>query len=178
MKLHLGCWKRDIPGFVNIDLYDAPHIDHKIDVRKLSVIKSGSVELIYASHVLEYFDREEVKDVLKEWKRVLKKGGTLRLAVPNFRKLVVVAITEGLNDVLGPLYGKMKINDKYIYHKTVYDFSTLRRVLREAGFGNVRKYDWKETIHKDYDDHSQAYWPHMNKKDGMLLSLNVEGDKL
>lgn len=40
-----------------------------------------SVELIYACHVIEYFDRIEVLDVLHEWRQVLKSGGFLRLAV-------------------------------------------------------------------------------------------------
>lgn len=178
IRLHLGCWKRIIPGFINVDLYDASHVHYKRDIRDLSVFEDGSIELIYASHVLEYFDREEVKDVLKEWKRVLCKGGTLRLAVPDFPKLVQVATLEGINGILGPLYGKMEINGKYIYHKTVYDFLSLKLVLEEAGFGNIQRYDWKQLIHKDYDDHSQAYYPHMQKDTGILISLNVEGDKL
>ena len=35
-------------------------------------LENNSVDLIYASRVFEYFDRDEAKDVLKEWKRVLK----------------------------------------------------------------------------------------------------------
>ena len=177
IRLHLGCWKRNIPGFINVDRYDAPHIHYKRDVKDLSMFEDESAELIYASHVLEYFDRDEVKVVLKEWRRVLCEGGTLRLAVPNFRTLVQVAITEGVDKVLGPLYGKMEINGSYIYHKTVYDFDSLKKVLEEAGFKNIRKYDWRQLIHKDYDDHSQAYFPHMDKKHGILLSLNVEAIK-
>jgi hypothetical protein len=84
----------------------------------------------------------------------------------------------GLDKILGPLYGRMEINGKYIYHKTVYDFVSLKKVLEEAGFKNVRKYDWRKTIHKDYDDHSQAYYPHMQKETGILISLNVEATKI
>ena len=36
-------------------------------------------EEIYASHALEYFDKYEVVNVLKEWNRVLKPGGELKL---------------------------------------------------------------------------------------------------
>ncbi len=79
MKLHLGCWHRNIPGFVNIDLCDMPHIDYKTSVDKLPMIESGSVDLIYSSHNFEYFDRVEAVEVLKEWNRVLKTGGLLRL---------------------------------------------------------------------------------------------------
>ncbi|PYQ00216.1 MAG: methyltransferase, partial [Acidobacteria bacterium] len=71
MKLHLGCGKRYIPGFVHVDVADLPHIDHRGDVRSLPMFKDESTELVYACHVLEYFDRVEVVDVLREWHRVL-----------------------------------------------------------------------------------------------------------
>jgi len=34
--------------------------------------------------------------------------------------------------------------------------------------------DWEKTEHAIYDDHSQAYLPHMDKKNGTLISLNME----
>ena len=39
------------------------------------MIDDNSVDLIYASHVIEYFDPIEVVEVLKDWKRVLKTDG-------------------------------------------------------------------------------------------------------
>lgn len=47
-----------------------------------------------------------------------------------------------------------------IYHKTVWNFTLLSEFLESNGFSDVRRYDWRQTIHKDYDDHSQAYYPH------------------
>ena len=35
-------------------------------------------------------------------------------------------------------------------------------------------YDWEQTEHSKFDDHSQAYIPHMDKENGTLISLNVE----
>lgn len=183
MKLHLGCWTRDIPGFINVDLVDLPHIHYKQGIDDLSVFEDGSADLIYSSHNLEYFDRIEAKKVLKEWNRVLKPGGTLRLAVPDFEKLIqVYQSTNDISRILGPLFGRMPINtpdgEKVLYHKTVYDFDSLKKLVEECGFGDVKKYDWRDTIHKDYDDHSQAYFPHMDKENGLLLSLNIEMIKL
>src|SRR5437868_4201418 len=90
MKLHLGSGKRFIPGFIHIDLDDLPHIDHKNDIRTLPMIKNNSAELLYFCHGIEYFDRYEISEVLKEWMRVLKPKGILRLAVPDFEALVKV----------------------------------------------------------------------------------------
>jgi len=55
----------------------------------------------------------------------------------------------------------------------------LRGGLEEAGFNNVRRYDWRETDigHAGIDDYSQAYLPHMDKENGRLMALNVEVDK-
>jgi predicted SAM-dependent methyltransferase len=179
--LHLGCGKRNIPGFLNVDLADYPHIDYKRGVDDLSVFKTGTVDLIYASHILEYFDGIEVKRVLKEWRRVLKKGGVLRLAVPDFEALVkVYRKYKKLDLILGPLYGRWEIKGgkKTVYHKTVYDFKTLKKTLQDNGFKNVKRYDWRKIWpHKEYDDYSQAYIPHMQKDKGILISLNVQAVK-
>jgi hypothetical protein len=60
----------------------------------------------------------------------------------------------------------------------VYDFESLRSTLQTAGFREVRRYDWRDTVHKDFDDYSQAYIPHMDKEAGRLISLNVEADQM
>ena len=39
---------------------------------------------------------------------------------------------------------------------------------------NIDKYDWSKTEHSKFDDHSQAFLPHMDKQNGTLISLNVE----
>jgi predicted SAM-dependent methyltransferase len=70
IKLHLGCGKRYIPGFIHIDLADYPHIDYKRDIADLSIFPVESVDLIYCSHALQYFDREEALQ------RVLKPRGS------------------------------------------------------------------------------------------------------
>ncbi len=182
LALHLGCGKRYIPGFVHIDLADFPHIDHKHDIRTLPMFEESSADLAYASHVLEYFDRFEAKEVLSEWRRVLKPGGTIRLAVPDFEALTkVYQQYTNLDLILGPLYGRIVIETPQrkivTYHKTVYDFVSLKSLLEETGFTNVHRYDWRQTIHKDHDDFSQAYIPHMNKEQGLLISLNIEATR-
>ncbi len=56
MKLHLGCGQRFIEGYIHIDIDDFQHIDYKTSIDNLSMIENDSCDLIYASHVLEYFD--------------------------------------------------------------------------------------------------------------------------
>jgi len=71
MKLHLGCGKRNFgPDWVHIDGGDFSHL-HSHDITKLP-FENNSVDLIYSSHVLEYFDREEEHLSLK---KVLQSNG-------------------------------------------------------------------------------------------------------
>ena len=53
----------------------------------------------------------------------------------------------------------------------------LKEDLQKAGFKSVKKYDWRNTEHFYVDDYSQTYYPHMDKENGKLMSLNVEATK-
>jgi len=179
VKINMGCGWRDFgSNWTHIDGGDYQHLDYH-SITKLD-FEDNSVDLIYASHVLEYFDRIEVYFLLEEWARVLKPEATLRVAVPNFA--VLSALYQSgemqLKHVLGPLYGRMKMDNETIYHKTVYDFEDLRFLLTRCGFRSIREYDWRSKEHAKYDDHSQAYFPHMDKENGTLVSLNVECSKI
>ena len=195
VKLHLGCGKRDFgDDWIHIDGGDFPHL-HSHDVTQLP-FEDNSVDLIYASHLLEYFDREEAVKVLSEWRRVLKyppggPGGVLRLAVPDFETMVILYLWKKeykLESFLGPLYGKINMEtvhmednrfkeSKTVYHKTTYDLDSLEELLKSVGMENIHKYSWRETEHSEFDDHSQAFLPHMDKEKGILISLNVECTK-
>lgn len=179
-KLNLGCGKRNFgKDWIHIDGSKYEHI-HSHNIVDLP-FENDSIDLIYTSHVFEYFDREECKEVLKNWKRCLKSNGVLRLAVPNFA-MYSKLYNEGkitLDQCLGPLYGKWKMTDtETLYHKTTYDFDSLKKVLEESGFNNVKLWDWSKTQHSAYDDYSQSYIPHMDKENGSLMSLNIECNKL
>lgn len=177
MKLHLGCGRRFIPGFVHIDLSPEKHVDLVGDVSDLP-FNDETVALIYASHVLEHFGRREYRKVLKEWFRVLSVGGVLRLSVPDFAACAALYYEGGLSDLSGLtgllVGGQRDAND---FHKMVFDEKSLRKDLLEVGFKKVRRWDWRATEHSMVDDYSQAYIPHMHKKTGRLMSLNLEGVK-
>lgn len=176
-KLHLGCGERYLPGFIHIDINKFDHIDYFLTSDNLSIFEDDSVDEIYASHLLEYYDRFESPKVLNEWKRVLKKDGTLRLAVPNFSKLIeVYKTTNNILDVIGPIIGRWQLNhSEYIYHKQIFDFESLKSQLVSVGFKDIDYWDWKKFIvdFPQYDDHSQAYFPHMDKENGIHISLNL-----
>jgi len=179
IKINMGCgWRNFGKGWVHIDSGDYDHLDYE-SITDLKYFADDSVDLIYASHVIEYFDRETIPSLLREWKRALKPNATLRLAVPNFYEISRL-YSDGLfplDNFVGLLYGRMPMGKQMIYHKTVYDTPSLKKILETCGFKDIKCYDWRDTSHSKFDDHSQAYLPHMDRQNGTLMSLNMECKK-
>ena len=176
MKLHVGCGNVILPGWTNVDLEDLPGIDLQDDIRELKKIKNGSCDIIYASHVLEHVGRNEFEEVIKTWNRKLRIGGILRIAVPDFEKVIKwYQKTGNILDVTGLVSGGQKT--KYDYHQMIFDKKFLSEILEKCGFNNIHEWDWRKTEHKEFDDYSQSYLPHMEKESGMLMSLNLEATK-
>jgi len=174
IKLHLGCGKICLPGYVNVDIQSGPGVDVVADLRRLPW-SDGTIDLLYSCSAIEHFGRREWVAVLQEWARVLKPGGMLRLSTADFDAAVArYAQTGNLPELLGLLIGGQK--DDYDWHGMIFNFKELSKGLLEAGFGDIRRYDWRETeIGKlGIDDYSQAYLPHMDKLNGRLMMLNVE----
>jgi len=172
MKLHLGCGKKHLPDYVHIDVIDYDHIDYVSDISELTFIEDNTVEEIYACHVLEHFKRNQINKVLKEWFRILNVNGILRISVPNFESVVdYYKETNDLMSLQGLLYGGQTYD--YNYHHVTFDFKLLSSFLTKAGFKNIQHYDWEGFLPENYDDYSRAYIPHMDFKNGKLMSLNI-----
>lgn len=178
-KIHLGCGPKYIPGWFHIDALEMDHVDHVGAVEELDFIPSNSASLIYACHVLEHFNRHTYKAALTEWHRVLKPGGVLRIAVPDFAAAAELYLSNtlpnGIEGVRGLVCGGQK--DAYDFHGMIFDEPSMRNALVDVGYAEIRYWDWRTTEHADMDDYSQAYMPHMDKENGRLVSLNLEAVK-
>ena len=94
-KINMGCgWRNFGSSWIHIDSGDYDHLNYK-SITNLQQFEDNSIDLIYASHVIEYFDRAQVLPLLKEWKRVLKPSGIFRIAVPNFKEISATTIVTG-----------------------------------------------------------------------------------
>jgi|SRR3990167_7653472 len=140
LKLNLGAKNTKIKGFKNVDIIKTATTDFVCNVKKLNPFKSASVIEIYASHILEHFEwRTEVDEVLKEWNRVLKKGGVLWVAVPDWDVLVKLYLKTGLmfDDLLAHIYGDGQT--AYSLHKTCFTYANLMYHLNQSGFSYVER---------------------------------------
>ena len=177
-KLHLGCGTRKIPGFINVDCRSEVEPDIRADFFHLDRerFQPGTASLIYCSHALEHVSRRDALAALWTWRNLLEKGGILRLSVPDLNECFIAYLQyNDLRVIQNLLYGKQE--HEWDFHKTGWDRKSLERDLYTAGFSLVRWWDWRNTEHASFDDHSQAYLPHMDKENGRLMSLNLEAVK-
>lgn len=177
MKLHIGPGSVYLPGWVNVDLFSSVRADCYADALAIPY-PENTFDIVYASHVLEHMNRHTILAALTHWRFLLKEGGTLRLAVPDFDAICKFYTGTGdVQKVMGLLYGGQRL--PIDVHKVVFDFRFLFYCLKAVGFhgDNIKKWDWRCTEHSDYDDYSQSYIPHMDKDNGILMSLNMEAVK-
>jgi predicted SAM-dependent methyltransferase len=168
-NLHLGCGYTILPGFINIDIRDIDGTDRTCSIYPLDY-KDDTFDLIYGSHLLEHFPINQALDILKEWVRVLKKYGTLRISVPDIGALIkIYQQTNDLSQIIGPLFGRQDY--QYNYHMNIFDYKTLKKLMEDAGLTAIHPWDYRRTVHSDYWDYSQA------ETKGILISLNLEGRK-
>ena len=177
LRLHLGCGPRYIPGFCHVDIRPLPHVEVVTSVDALGMFADSSASLVYASHVLEHFGRHQVASVLREWFRVLKPQGILRLSVPDFDQVIKIyhQASNDIDAVLGALVGRQDYETNF--HYMVFNYGKLTALLLEAGFSQVRRWDWRVTEHCSVDDYSQAYYRAEGLGEGIQVSLNLEAVK-
>jgi len=133
MKLHLGCGRKKWEGFTNIDLADA---DINCDIRELP-FDDGCVDEIHAIHVCEHFFITEILQVLREWNRVLRVGGSLFVELPCWDKVQVhIANHEPENMTRWALYGdpKTHVDGVPALHKYCYSKAEFAGIMKGAGF--------------------------------------------
>lgn len=157
LRLNLGCGGTPLDGYVNIDRA------HGQEAYPLSYA-DGSVDEVRASHLFEHFAFADSINVLKDWVRVLKPGGVLRIAVPDLKawaKMILEGDTtpEGL-PLLSVLYGgQVDAND---FHKSGMTHEVLMSLMRQCGLIGVQR--WSNP-------------PGVRDCASLSVSLNLEGIK-
>jgi len=154
LKLHLGCGRRAMAGWINIDAEDGPGVDLRWDLRDRLPCAEGVAALVYSEHVLEHLEFEDAIPLLAEIHRVLAPGGRLRLGVPDAERYLR-AYASGderffhalrhIGSPSLPLDTPIKVINQMFRmggaHCFAWDFETLSRHLTEAGFVDVERFD-------------------------------------
>lgn len=80
-NLEIGSGPRKRENFLTLDL--SRHVDIPYDLRMGLPFLDNQFELIYAEHLLEHFVYKDLKFLVRECLRCLKKGGVFKVAVPD-----------------------------------------------------------------------------------------------
>lgn len=143
IKINLGCGSHIIEkkGWVNIDNFYLPENKYFKQGDALALpIESNSVDYIVCDQMLEHLKMSDVPVALYEIKRILKKGGTCNIMVPDFEDAVKQWLSIDHNGSFEPMkyhyyseviYGNQ--NHEGEYHKTPMCAGYLHFLLNMVG---------------------------------------------
>ncbi len=126
--------------------------------------RSNSVDILYTSHMLEHLSRNSATHFIKECHRVLKKGGILRIVVPDLKKyfneyLIDQDADKFLETSLLVAPSCESIKSKllffligYRHHQWMYDAQSLKKLILNNGFNKVIEQSPGQTLIVDEAD--------------------------
>ena len=136
MKLNLGCGLDKRKGYINIDIREGVKPDQVWDLNKLPYpYKNESIEEIFAKDVLEHFPFKTTEPLLKEWYRLLEKGGKLYIQAPDLEhiaKEVILNRKYDYKEISFWIYGEQDYPTNF--HKAGFTIYTLKFLLESIGF--------------------------------------------
>jgi predicted SAM-dependent methyltransferase len=146
-RLHVGCGRARLEGWVNLDNQDLPGVDVVADVT--GGLEFRDCEAVYAEHFLEHLRIDSALDFLAEARRVLGPGGLIRLSTPNLDWVWVTHYRLGAEP---DLKCEMAIQLNRAFHGWEHQFLWNREILTEAlgaaGFTDLEWCRYRESRHE------------------------------
>lgn len=148
-KLHIGCGLKKLSGYINIDITPLEGCDVVLDAANdLDVVPSDVAVEIRMENVFEHFFKHQQAKTLKEYYRILKKGGKLIIkGLPNFDAIIeaylrkekgIIGKEFDLFDVYRLTHGEPEqgnsVNSINQLHKDIFTKKSIRGLLENAGF--------------------------------------------
>ena len=151
-RLNWGCGDYPEPGWVNSDIKDGPGIDVSCDIRQGLPFVDNTFEYAFTSHALPEIPYPDLGIVLAELRRVLKRGGTLRLVLPDLDRGIRAYLENDRDYFLVPDEDAETIGGKLItqlvwygWSRTPFTMDFTEELLRKAGFATVQACRYRET---------------------------------
>ncbi len=175
LSVNIACGGTARKGWINLDLMSHKNLSLRYDCRKVLPFKEGSVARIRCEHFLEHLDSfEEAPYCLKSCYRCLKKGGVLRIVVPDAGRFLQAyqsgnkddwsALGWDLNKLPEGFYTQMDIINHIFRqceeHLYAYDLETISLLLERAGFSRIQKKEFGISLDPRLSDDLAAYKLH------------------
>ncbi len=152
-KLQVGTGTFPLPGWLNSDILTC---DVHLDISRRLPLPDDAFSYVYAEHVIEHVSDVAGVRALREFHRVLRPGGVLRLTTPDLKRLI--AIYENRNPVVSCADYATFLTDwtgkpherpcevlngamRRWGHRYIYDEEDLTVKLVAAGFVDVRRFE-------------------------------------
>ena len=136
--LDIVCGKNKIEGAIGLYIRETKNVDVIEDAISIYLpFKDEVYDKVYSSHVIEHFSHHLVRGIMKNWVRVLKKGGTIEIRCPWLR---IRALLFFLNPTWGNIiniYGGQDHEGNF--HKCGFSFGLLKNLLEECDIHKVRR---------------------------------------
>ena len=146
--LNVGCGPHADLNYINLDYWWTPQINICWDiVKKKYPIANNVLDGIYTEHCLEHIPHESFKANCKEFFRMLKSGGAVRIIMPDGELYLDIyqdrknggtkqmPYEEGYATPMARINGIFRNHG----HLFIYDFETVRTILAEVGFKDIKK---------------------------------------
>jgi predicted SAM-dependent methyltransferase len=152
VKLNVGCGTDYKNGWINIDNnsdHNIEKLDLDWDLRNPLPFDDNSVDFIFNEHFLEHLTVEEGQGAIKDFMRVLKPDGVLRIAMPDLE--TAIKFYNDPNWKRRPFIKNfdlqfvqtraelLNMNFRWWGHKWLYDWEELERRLRDSGCTKIKR---------------------------------------
>lgn len=150
--LNVGCGTNTNPEFINLDYHWMKSIDICWDITKKPYpIPDGHLEGIYTEHCLEHIPLTAFQFNIKEFYRMLKPGGTVRIVMPDGELYFdLYQRKKNGENVQMPheenyITPMARINGLFrnYGHQFIHDFATVKTILEQAGFKDIVKTSYR-----------------------------------
>jgi predicted SAM-dependent methyltransferase len=159
LRLNVGAGANHLEGWVGLDLRpERPALG--MDATRPWPVANGSAVAVNSEHLVEHLMVDGVRTYFAEAHRVLRPGGVIRTSTPNLRGLFELLVeadpaslaTHRAHGYRAATHGDIVNNYFYSWdHRRIYDFETLRHLLREAGFADVEETSFGRSRHPVLD---------------------------
>ena len=148
LKIDAGSGIQPIVGAEYVHLDANPNCGEiVVDITEGIPVADGTVKRLRCSAIIEHIYIHDLEEkILPEFWRILKDGGSLYVALPDWKK---IKKSDNWEMIQQNLYGAYHdyIPAKYDLHKNVWDFEHLKELLEGAGFKEVKEIPYTEGAH-------------------------------
>jgi len=197
LKVHIGSGGHLFEDWLNID---AGGDELPLNVNWGLPLPDGCASFVYSAHLVEHLRYNDQAPVfLREVHRILDKGGTARIVVPDLKKLLV-AYAKGDREFFKARQESYPLSEGFLQdcvatldyillfcgasaqilnynHKFGYDFTSLRKMLLGAGFSEVTESDYQGSGHPELRVDDLGCNAQAKNRENQHYSLFVEATK-